>query len=163
GTDDSSRQPARGVALTGPGILPLVRKPGAVGPGLLESALQAEKPYAENRPGSPRYGEIGRPCRNLLAPARGEREPAPGCPKAGRQPLSPFHALDQDAGRLRPHHPRVGQLARPQLLAQLPAADRHLLVTLGRTLVDQADAAQLLVERREADLHRLDFQVALEF
>src|SRR5262249_1175922 len=72
------------------------------------------------------------------------------------------HPLDQDAGRLRAHHPGVGQLAGAQLLAQLPAADVHLLVPLRGALVNQADPAQLLVEGREADLHRLDQQLALQ-
>ena len=76
--------------------------------------------------------------------------------------LLALHALDQNLRRLRPHDARVGQFAGAQLLAQLAAADRHLLVALRPVLVDQADAAQLLVEGREADLHRLDQQLALQ-
>src|SRR5437016_13837443 len=81
-------------------------------------------------------------------------------------PSSPWlprlHALDQDAGRLRPHHARVGQDARTQLLAQLPPADRHLLVAPGGTLVYQAHPADFFVVSREPHLDGLDEQLALQ-
>src|SRR5262245_39504784 len=75
---------------------------------------------------------------------------------------TPLHAFDEDAGRLRTHDALVGQFSLAQLLAQLPAADRYLLEAPRPVLIDQADPAQLLVEGREADLHRLDQQLALQ-
>src|SRR5262249_571688 len=91
------------------------------------------------------------------APGRGDRERQGG----STSHLLALHALDEDARRLRTHDPRVGQLPGAELLAQLPPTDRHLLVPLRPVLIHQADAPQLLVEGGEADLHRLDEQLAL--
>src|SRR5262249_16417042 len=117
-----------------------------------------------NPPGeTPGKGERGReacPCPALLLllpPWRIFSSPTVSCRSL------PLHALDEDPRRLAAHDPRVRQDAGPQLLPQFPAADGPLLVALRTALIDQPHPAQLLVERREADLHRLDEQLALQF
>src|SRR6516225_5136052 len=73
-----------------------------------------------------------------------------------RSYLLALHALDQNASRRGTHDARVRQLALAQRLAEDAAGDVDLLVTLRLVLLHQADAAQFLVIRGEADLHRLD-------
>src|SRR5262245_43521711 len=66
--------------------------------------------------------------------------------------------LDQDVGDLGPHDARVGPLSRAQLLAHLRAADAVRLLP-GMALLE-VDAAERLVERREADLAGPQMQLA---
>src|SRR5262249_57039229 len=95
--------------------------------------------------------------RSYLIPPRSPAPVNPAADAAGSPRCSlRLHALDQDARRLGAHDALVGQLAGAQRLAEVAAADRDLLLSLRPVLVDQPDAAQLLVVGREADLHRLD-------
>src|SRR5262249_5041121 len=87
----------------------------------------------------------GGEVRPLQSPCRGG-DSTPGRVRALR-----LHPFDEHAGRLRPHDPRVGEFALAELLAQLAAADGDLLVPFRGALLDQPDAAELLVKRREAD------------
>src|SRR5260370_5717926 len=72
------------------------------------------------------------------------------------------HALDENLRCFGPHNPRVGQHAGTKFLAQLPPADRDLLVSFRCAFLDQTDPAQFLVIARKADLDRLDKQLAFE-
>src|SRR5262245_3979241 len=74
-----------------------------------------------------------------------------------------LHPLDENLGRLGTDNAWVGHFAGAELGAEVPAADRNLLVTLGAVLVHQTDAAQFFEICREADLDRLDLQITLEF
>src|SRR5438874_11658129 len=90
---------------------------------------------------------------DIRSPLCGILPRRPGGPARWHASSCP-HPLDQHPRRLRPHDAVVWQLALAQLLAQLAAADRHLLVSLRSAFLDQPDPAQLLIERCEADLDR---------
>src|SRR5262245_32022372 len=92
----------------------------------------------------------------------GQKKPTSGIRTWALRTSLALHALNEDAGRLGAQDARVGQDAGSQFLAQLAAADRYLLVALRAPFIDEADAAEFLVECGEANLHRLDQQFAFQ-
>src|SRR5262249_41652909 len=90
------------------------------------------------------------------------RDKPVGSAASFKTPLARLHSLNQNLRRLGPHDAGVGQDAGAELLAQLPPADRDLFIAFRPILIDQANAAQLFIKGREADLHRLNEQLPLQ-
>src|SRR6185312_6948320 len=84
-------------------------------------------------------------------------------PLAASRPLRSLVLFHEDAGGFGAHDAGVGEFAARQLRPQIRTADVYRLPPLRSVLLDEPYLAQFRVIGREADLHRLDQQFALQF
>ena len=136
-----------------PGRSPSHSKPNRLAP---QKRPPWKEPSAPDAPERSRYRKAtpNGALSARRAPTRGASRGAQRRPRRGAQRRLGLVGLDQDVARLRPHDARIRALAVLEHLADLRARDREGLLV--RVALGQIDAAEALVERREADLARLD-------